>query len=459
MEEEMRKRKWKRGLALFIAAAMLPLSAPASFVSQAEEGAQSDDTEVAAYQMAGRERTMNFDKDWKFKLTDTNPGQVGNIQGAENPDYDDSDWRSLDLPHDWSIELDFNIQNSVVGSEAGYLDGGTGYYRKTFTLPDIMDGKRISIRFGGVYMNSTVWVNGEEVGTYPNGYTPFTYDITDYVTADGTTENVIAVKVVNRQPSSRWYSGSGIYRSVDLVVTDPVHVAEYGTFVTTPDIETEYPGGTVTVNAKTEVENETGAAASVTLRSTVLNYEDDTQVTEPQTTDAVTVVQPGEVATIEQNIPVSNPTLWSTANAKLYKLRTEILLDGQVVDTYDTRFGFRWFKFDANKGFFLNGEWMKIHGVCMHHDQGALGAVANYRAIERQMEIMQEMGVNAIRVTHNPAADELLQICDEKGLLVIEEAFDTGMVEKRRMITLIILNCRRQAIRMDPRTLHGQSLT
>lgn len=425
MEEEMGKRMWKRGLALFVAAAMLPLSAPASFVSRAEEGVQAGNEEASVYQMTGGERTVNFDKDWKFKLTDTAPGQVGNIQGAEKPDYNDSDWRSLDLPHDWSIELDFNIQNSVVGSEAGYLDGGTGYYRKTFTLPDIMDGKRISVRFGGVYMNSTVWVNGEEVGTYPNGYTPFTYDITDYVTADGTTENVIAVKVVNRQPSSRWYSGSGIYRSVDLVVTDPVHVAEYGTFVTTPDIETEYPNGAVTVNAKTEVENETGAPANVTVRSTVLDYEDGTQVTEPQTTDAVTVIQPGAAATIEQNISVADPVLWSTTNAKLYKLRTEILQDGQVVDTYDTRFGFRWFRFDANKGFFLNGEWMKIHGVCMHHDQGALGAVANYRAIERQMEIMQEMGVNAIRVTHNPAADELLQICDEKGLLVIEEAFDT----------------------------------
>lgn len=421
----MGKSKWKRGLALLIATVMLPAAAPPTLVSHAEEVGQSGDGNVTTYQMAGSERTINFDKDWKFRLADAPPNQVGEITGAERVDYDDSDWRSLDLPHDWSIELDFNIKNSVVGSEAGYLDGGTGYYRKTFTLPEIMDGKRINIRFGGVYMNSTVWVNGQLVGTYPNGYMPFTYDITNYVTADGATENVIAVKVVNRQPSSRWYSGSGIYRSVDLVVTDPVHVAEYGTFVTTPNIETEYPNGTVTVNAKTEVENETEAEANVTVRSTVLNYEDDTQVTEPMTTDATTVVGSKETVTINQDIPVANPTLWSTTNPKLYKLRTEILVDGQVVDTYDTRFGFRWFEFDANEGFFLNGNWMKLKGVCMHHDQGALGAVANYRAIERQMEIMQEMGVNAIRVTHNPAADELLEICDEKGLLVIEEAFDT----------------------------------
>lgn len=421
----MGKRKWKRRLALLSAAAVLMSEVPASLTARAEEGTEPAQKQASAYQLTGEDRMINFDKGWKFCLADASPSQVGEIPGAERKDYDDSGWRSLDLPHDWSIEFDFNIQNSVVGSEAGYLDGGTGYYRKTFTLPEALDGKRISVRFGGVYMNSTVWVNGRQVGSYPNGYMPFTYDITDYVTVDGTTENVIAVKAVNRQPSSRWYSGSGIYRSVNLMVTDPIHVTEYGTFVTTPNIETEYPTGAVTVNAKTEVENETEAAANITVRSTVLNYEDDTQVTEPQTTDAATVVQPGASAVIEQNIPVQNPTLWSTDNARLYRLRTEILSDGQIVDTYETRFGFRWFKFDANKGFFLNGEWMKLHGVCMHHDQGALGAVANYRAIERQMEIMQEMGVNAIRVTHNPAADELLQICDEKGLLVIEEAFDT----------------------------------
>lgn len=376
-------------------------------------------------------RMMDMNKDWKFCWAGDVNHKREDISHAYEINYNDTSWRKLDLPHDWSIEFDFNIEHSLVGSEAGYLDGGIGWYRKKLVLPEKMKNQRIAIHFGGIYMDSTVYINEKQVGKYPNGYMPFTYDITDYIVADGVTENVIAVKVVNEQPSSRWYSGSGIYREVSLIVTDSVHVQEYGTFITTPRIEQEYETGQVTMEIQTEVKNDSCDTRQVVVRSTLLDYKTN-QVMSKSIDSEVCTIAPHDLCKVIQQMIVVQPKLWSTTEPNLYTMMTEIIVEGKVVDTYHTRCGFRWIKFDAQEGFFLNGEWMKLKGVCMHHDQGALGAVVNTRAIERQMEIMQDMGANAIRVTHNPAADELLRICDEKGLMVIDEAFDTWYGGKKQ---------------------------
>lgn len=361
-------------------------------------------------------RSMLFNDDWKFLLGDTG--------GAESKDFDDNAWRSLDLPHDWSIEFDFNY-NSPATSECGYLDGGTGWYRKTFVLPESMKDKEISIDFGGVYMNSTTYVNGKSVGNYPYGYMPFQYNITDQLVCDGKTKNVIAVKVVNQLQSSRWYSGSGIYRDVHLTVTDKVHVEHWGTQITTPDIQ----NGTGTVAVTTNVKNDNDKEQIVQVRQTVIDGNGQA-VTEPIISEDVKLAS-GEAQAVSQSTTVADPALWSTKEANLYTLKTEIVKGEQVLDSNDSRFGFRYFEFTSDNGFYLNGEWTKLQGVCMHHDQGSLGAVANYTAIERQMRIMKDMGVNAIRVTHNPADDKLLEICDKMGLMVIEEAFDTWQGGKK----------------------------
>lgn len=408
----------KKILALLLSISMIVSMAA---ISASAETNDSSSQPAAAVKMSAEptERSTNFNEGWQFSL--------GDNAGAEKKDYDDSLWRTLDLPHDWSIEFDFDY-SSAATSECGYLDGGTGWYRKTFVLPESMAGKQISIDFGGVYMDSTVYVNGTYVGNYPYGYMPFSYDITDKVVCDGVTENVIAVKVVNQLQSSRWYSGSGIYRDVYLTVTDKVHVDRYGTYITTPNIETEYQSGTGTAHVITDIVNDTTEPATVSVRSTVVDM-DGNAVNEPMTTEALEIAA-GNTTSFTQDLVVSSPKLWSVDSPNLYQVKTEVLVGENVVDTYLSRFGFRWIKFTSDNGFYLNGQWIKLNGVCMHHDQGALGSVANYTAIERQMQIMKDMGVNAIRVTHNPADDKLLEICDKLGLMVIEEAFDTWTGKK-----------------------------
>lgn len=424
-----KRRLFHRMTAALLAAALMASAAPVKAISPATDVPQvlSAGTTFSLTQSA---RSMNFNEDWTFSL---NPS--GNDATLSAADFDDSAWRTLNLPHDWSIEQDFTNQ---VSSEIGHLPGGTGWYRKSFVLPAELQGKRINIDFDGVYMDSHIWVNGKKVGNYPNGYIPFSFDVTDYVVCDGKTENVIAVKVTNitqsgnvANQSSRWYSGSGIYRDVHMTVTDPVHVAQYGTVVSTPNIASEAESGNITVNVGTTVENETKEAVDVQVRSTMLNYKDGSPFGEPITSEAQTVPANGKVD-VAQTMTADHPGLWSPDSPTLYKMKTEILVNDQVKDTYETRFGFSWSEFltateaeEDGTAFKLNGEPMKLHGVCMHHDQGALGAVGNAAAIERQMKIMKEMGVNSIRVTHNPASPELMRICDEMGLTVIEEAFDT----------------------------------
>ncbi|AZU64326.1 Ig-like domain-containing protein [Neobacillus mesonae] len=367
------------------------------------------------------ERRMNFNENWRFQR-ETN----GSIAGAQNPGFDDSSWRQLNLPHDWSIELDFN-KNSLATHEGGYLDGGIGWYRKTFTIPESMKGKRISLDFDGVYMNSTTYLNGEVLGTYPFGYNAFSYDITDKLYKDGR-PNVLVVKVNNTQPSSRWYSGSGIYRNVYLTVTDPIHVARYGTFVTTPNLEKTIKEDRADVNIKTKISNDSVETKQVKIKSTIYDEAGNAVQTVESEEKAAAA---GTVTPFEQNTVIKQPKLWSIDKPYRYKLVTEVVVGGQTVDTYETKFGARYFKFDENEGFSLNGEYMKLHGVSMHHDLGALGAATNARGVERQMQIMKDMGVNAIRVTHNPASPELLEAANKLGLFIVEEAFDSWAQSKK----------------------------
>ena len=355
-------------------------------------------------------RTSDFDANWKFMLSDS-------VQ-AQDPTFDDSAWQQVDLPHDYSITQKYSQSNEA---ESAYLPGGTGWYRKSFTIDRDLAGKRIAINFDGVYMNATVWFNGVKLGTHPYGYSPFSFDLTG--NAKFGEENTIVVKVENRLPSSRWYSGSGIYRDVTLTVTDGVHVGNNGVAIKTPSLATQN-GGDVTMNLTTKVANDTKAAANITLMQTVFPKGGKTDAAIGTVTTASKSIAAGASADVTSTITAASPKLWSIKNPNLYTVRTEVLNGGKVLDTYDTEYGFRWTGFDATSGFSLNGEKVKLKGVSMHHDQGSLGAVANRRAIERQVEILQKMGVNSIRTTHNPAAKALIDVCNEKGVLVVEEVFD-----------------------------------
>jgi beta-galactosidase len=293
---------------------------------------------------AGAARTTNFDSDWRFALVNreaaTDP--TGAYARAADPGYDDSSWRALDLPHDWSIELlPTSTGNTTAGT--GFLQGGLGWYRKTFTLPRSVRGKRISVEFDGVYMDSEVYFNGRKVASHPYGYTGFAVDLTGSAEADGRTPNVLAVKVRNQVPSSRWYSGSGIYRHVHLVVSNPVHVARHGVFVTTPDLERAYERGRARVHVKTDL---TGGAARVlsTLR-------------DPRGR-AVGSARSRRGSSVESDIRVAHPRLWSTEHPNLYTLETRVIRRGRVLDRVSTTFGMRWFAFSPDAGFSLNGRRM-----------------------------------------------------------------------------------------------------
>jgi beta-galactosidase len=352
-------------------------------------------------------RGVSFNAGWKFNR--------GDVSGAQASSFNDSSWRSLDLPHDWSIELAFN-SSSPAGSGGGFLDGGVGWYRKTFTVDQASSGQRILIDFDGVYMNSQVWINGTSLGTRPYGYTSFEYDLTPYVTFGGT--NVVAVRVNNNQPNSRFYSGSGIYRNVWLTTVNPVHVPSSGVFVSTPSISTS----SATVSVQSDVQNQSASTAAVTVAATIYS---PSGAVATSGTSASTNVAANATSTITQSLTVTSPQLWSLSSPNRYQVKVEVKVGGATVDTYLAPLGFRTETFDPNAGFSLNGQALKIRGVNMHHDLGALGSAVNYRAIERQVQILQGMGVNAIRTAHNPPAPELLDITDRLGVLILEEAFDT----------------------------------
>lgn len=357
------------------------------------------------------ERENNFNKGWKFYL--------GTSGSAQNQNFDDSAWDDVDLPHDFSIIQEFTSSGEA---ESGFLPGGTGWYRKSFTLSEEFEGKNFMLNFDGVYSDAYVYVNGVYVGEHHYGYTPFAFDISDNLICDSITENVIAVKAVNDIPSSRWYSGSGIYRDVTLIVTDDIHVDWNGTTVTTPNIAS----GDGTVDVKTDIVNAGDSEKEVVVTNTVYVKESEAVVASANTT---VTVGAGSTVTAESFPQVDSPKLWSINETNLYTVVTELSVDGNVIDTYETDFGFRWFSFDSN-GFHLNGENVKLNGVCMHHDQGALGSAAYYDAMYRQLSKMKDMGCNAIRTSHNPADEDFIAICNELGLVVIEEVFD-GLVDAK----------------------------
>lgn len=368
-------------------------------------------------------RTVPLRDGWRFALV--NPGGITDPTGAygdaAEPGYDDSAWRRVAVPHDWSIEQTPTTEHGTT-SGTGFFPGGLGWYRLAFTLPPDCAGRRISVEFDGVYMDSHVYCNGTEAGSHPYGYTGFAFDLTGLLHTDGTTENVLAVKVQNQLPSSRWYSGSGIYREARLVITEPVHVARWGTYVTTPDITAER----ALVRVHTSVANDSGAAAEVEIRSSVVDP------------DGRTVARTAGTATVDgqhtetHELTVAQPRLWDFAAPHRYTLRTELRVDGRTTDTYDTTFGIRTYRFDPDEGFSLNGTHSKIKGVDLHHDQGALGAAISIDAVRRQMTLMKSMGVNAFRTSHNPPSPQMIQVCEELGIVMMVEAFDCWRTGKTR---------------------------
>ena len=384
-------------------------------------GAQAAPLTAPARASAEPGRSIELSDGWRFALVNpagaTDP--TGAYADAATPGFDDSGWRTVSVPHDWSIELTPTTESNTT-SGTGFLPGGLGWYRRSFTLPPSLAGKRISVEFDGVYMDSSVYCNGTLVGNHPYGYTGFAFDLTPLLHTDGTTPNVIAVKVQNQLPSSRWYSGSGIYRHARLVVTDPVHVQRWGTFVTTPDLAATAPAGHAAVRVQTTVANDSGTRAQVTVHSTV---KDPAGRTVARTSSDVTA-DAGRPATATHEMTVADPQLWSFDTPHLYTLQTELRVGGRVTDTYRTAFGMRYVTIDPDKGLYLNGEYAKIQGVDLHHDQGALGSAVNADALLRQMTIMKEMGVNALRTSHNPPAPEMIAVCEKLGILMMVEAFD-----------------------------------
>ncbi len=364
---------------------------------------------LAALPLQARER-LNFDEGWLFTLADS--------VGMEKNDYADLTWRHLDLPHDWAIEGDFSPTNPS-GASGGALPGGIGWYRKHFTVSPKNKYDKYAIAFDGVYMNATVYVNGHNLGTRPYGYSSFEYDLTPYLNKKG--DNVVAVRVNNGdQPNSRWYSGCGIYRHVWLVMSKAAHISQWGQYVsTTPDgtvrirIDWTDAAGINTADAPANAAD--GKAVKSSLKPTFRNtiYDAAGKVVATQTSSSN-----------EQTLQVKNPKLWDVTSPYIYKVKSELLVKGKVVDTEVTTTGFRDVKFDAQKGFFLNGKNMKLNGVCEHHDFGCLGAALNEDALRRKLLILRDMGVNAIRCSHNPPAPELLKMCDTMGFLVMDESFD-----------------------------------
>ena len=346
---------------------------------------------LGAQSLSARDR-QSFDKDWLFVLADS--------AGMQNSEYSDGHWRRLNLPHDWAIEGDFSPSNPS-GASGGALPGGIGWYRKHFSLSPDEKYDRFTITFDGVYMNSTVYINGHKLGTRPYGYSTFEYDLTPYIYKKG--DNVIAVKVDNSdQPNSRWYSGCGIYRHVWLTKTlKKAYIPQWGQYVATT------PKGDVKVKVDFHA---SGSRMKLSIRNTIY--------------DAAGKVVARSQGTQSQQLKVRKPHLWSIGKGYLYTVKSELVVNGKVVDTATTQTAFRDVRFDARKGFFLNGENMKINGVCEHHDFGCLGAALNEDALHRKLTILRDMGVNAIRSSHNPPAPELLNMCDSMGIMVMDESFD-----------------------------------
>src|SRR5438309_9076501 len=323
---------------------------------------------IVASPLAAQRKTEKFDSSWRFHL--------GDAPGAQDVAFDDAAWRTLDVPHDWSIEGEFSEQNPA-GPEGGALPGGVGWYRKTFFVPVTDTSRLVFVEFDGVYRNSEVWINGHTLGKRPYGYSSFRYQLTPHLRY-GRERNVIAVRVDNsQQPNSRWYSGSGIYRHVRLVTTSPVHVDQWGTYVTTPEVT----AASARVTIRTTVRNASQADQPITLRTVF--YDAVGQEVAAATTEAR--VARDSVTEIAQDLLIRNPTRWSLERPYLYQAVSRLACGGKACDDYSTPFGVRAFAFEPDRGFILNGTQVKIRGVCLHHDLRALGAEVDTRALERQL--------------------------------------------------------------------------
>lgn len=342
--------------------------------------------------LAERE-TIDFNEDWKFARFGAMPdgSQLAEPAGLEKPATNVSAWRTLNVPHDWGIEGPFRKE---LENRTGKLPwAGIGWYRKSFEMSQT--GKRVFVEFDGAMSNSKVWLNGEYVGEWPYGYASFQFELTKFIKAG---ENVLAVRLDNKPKSSRWYPGGGIYRNVRLVKTEAVRVAHWGTFVTTPKVSTN--------------------SATVQIKTTVDGLDAATEVFHR-------IIETGTTGTgTDCSLTVKSPKLWDLETPNLYTLETTVLHEGKAVDSYQTVFGIRTIEYTTDRGFLLNGKTVIMNGVCQHHDLGPLGSAVNTRALERQIEILKEMGCNAIRTSHNPPTPELLELCDRMGLLVQVEAFD-----------------------------------
>lgn len=373
------------------------------------------------------ERRIRFTADWRFFK--------GEAAGAEASDFNDGKWRTLSLPHDWAIEGPFDkIHDPNTG---GLPISGTGWYRKHFVLPANAKGRHFSIEFDGAMSNAHVWLNGKDLGTRPYGYASFAFDLTPNIRWDG--DNVLAVRLTPEPQSSRWYPGAGIYRNVWLTVTGPVHVAHWGTYITTPEVT----AAKATVAIVTEIQNESSAKATLQVETKIVDAHGQNVATSTSRVnlrnaagevvahvDGKADAPAGSKQSVSQKLELANPHRWDMDDPYLYSAVTEIKQGGKAVDRYVTPFGIRTLEFSAEKGFLLNGRYRKLNGVCNHHDLGALGSAVNRRATERQLQIMQQMGVNAIRTSHNPPSPELLELCDRMGLVVMDEAFDMWRIPK-----------------------------
>lgn len=366
----------------------------------------SGDRIVTAVPNGERRRSLDFD--WRFRF--------GDIAGAEDPDLDDSDWRRVDLPHDWSIEGTYSEEHSA-GALGAFLPTGVGWYRRVIDMDGgVPDGRRVAVEFDGVYMNSDVWINGVHLGHRPNGYVGFEYDLTPALRPG---RNVLAVRADHsRAPSARWYTGSGIYRHVWLTVTADVRVAHWGVHVMTPSVRDE----SADVLVRATVENTSRHDRDVTVWMEVVE-EDDQDRVRHSAQGRLSIPAEG-AAVAEKSMVVAEPNRWSPEHPRLYLLRTTVEERGKVVDRYDTPFGIREYRFDPVRGFSLNGVPTKLRGVCQHHDAGPVGAAVPDKVLTRRLRLLKDMGCNAIRVGHNPAAPEFYDLCDRMGFLVIDEAFD-----------------------------------
>jgi beta-galactosidase len=356
-----------------------------------------------------RQRLL-IDLNWKFIQSE--------VKGAEEPKFNDSDWRTLNLPHDWSIEGEFR-EDAITKGPGGYLPTGIGWYRKHLNLSSTGKDLQYWIEFDGVYMNSDIWINGQHLGKHPYGYTSFYYDLTPYIKKG---ENIIAVRVDNsNQPNSRWYSGSGIYRHVWLNIAGAVHIAQWGTYITTPEINSS----SAKVSVRTSIENHFKVPRSIILKSFVLN-ESGKEIASLETPVSLSSGK----TDVEQTISIPSPVLWSVDTPVLYTLRSSVLDGTKVNDNFTSTFGIRKIEFDKDKGFLLNGKHIKMNGVCLHHDAGCLGSAVPEQAWARRLQLLKEMGCNAIRTSHNPPAPEFLDLCDRMGFLVMDEIFDEWIEKK-----------------------------